>query len=114
MALSHRLVRRPPQEPLPEPVHYQEVLERFLATKDSINTRDIYRRAVLDFFERVGITDVTRLDGDDIIAYNGPRPRRARRSLARHHPHPHLRAPLLPALRLRLRHHPTHAAGARR
>ncbi len=70
MALSHRLVRRPPQEPLPEPVHYQEVLERFLATKDSINTRDIYRRAVLDFFERVGITDVTRLDGDDIIAYN--------------------------------------------
>ena len=70
MAVRRRLVRRPPQEPPPDPIHYQEVLERFVASKDSINTRELYRRAVVDFFERVGMTDVTRLDGDDIIAYN--------------------------------------------
>jgi len=70
MAVRRQLARRPLQEAPPGPIHYQEVLERFLASKDSLNTREIYRRSVVDFFHRLGLTDVTALDGDDIIRYN--------------------------------------------
>jgi len=70
MPASRKITRRPRAGSSPGPVHYQDVLDRFLASKDSANTREQYRRQVHDFFDRVGLTDVTAIDGDTIIAYN--------------------------------------------
>ena len=70
MAVRRKLAGRPPESTPTQPLHYQEVLERFLASKDSPNTRALYRRSVEDFFGRLGLTDVTALGGDDIIRYN--------------------------------------------
>jgi len=53
-----------------QPVHFEDVLERFLASKDSPNTRAQYRRCVRDFFERVGESDLRAIDGDCLIRYN--------------------------------------------
>ncbi|MGC9319141.1 MAG: tyrosine-type recombinase/integrase [Armatimonadota bacterium] len=71
MAEAQKLARlaedaRPPDGP----IHYEEVLERFLASKDSPHTRAQYRRCVRDFFERVGETDICAIDGDSIIRYD--------------------------------------------
>lgn len=70
MARSRKPAKRPARKSSPNPVQYEDVLDRFLASRDSANTRAQYRRVVHDFFERVGLTDVTAVDGDTIIRYN--------------------------------------------
>lgn len=76
MATSGDLTRS--DDNLDEPLHYADVLGRFLASKDSANTRAQYRRCVEDFFERVGESDLRAIDGDSLIRYNESM-RRARR-----------------------------------